>query len=1184
MSNLSEAEAQELRTYLSKNRDVFAMKASEMGCTKMITHTIELTDSIPFKEKCRPIPPSAYDELRTHLAELHSAGIITESNSPYCSNIVIARKRCGTLRLCVDYRRLNSRTKKDAYNIPRADTLIDSLKGSKYFASLDLFSGYHQVQVETKDQEKTAFSVGPLGFYEYVRMPFGLCNSPSSFQRLMEKVLEGLTMVTCAVYIDDIIVFGASREELYSRLTEVFQRLRAANLTLKPKKCSFFQDKVEFLGHIVSKDGVQCSTKHLEAVATWPEPKGISELQTYLGFTGFYRRFIPGYATVAQPMLKLLRGKEQGVERRQGKVRQKGQGTGQGRRSKKRYETVPWEWGEEQRSAFEKLKESLVSAPILVYPDYEKPFTLHVDASRKGLGGVLYQEREGKLRVVGYASRSLTGSEKNYTVHKLEFLALKWAITCKFHHYLYGNKFSVYTDHNPLVYVTSTAKLDANGHRWLAELSSFDFQIFYKPGKLNADADGLSRRPHPEVEEQQSSRVISQDVFREICALVSGDNEFAGVAESLGLSPSAVSCATHVSYPVSLDWKQEQSRDPDIEIVRELVSTGIQPSDRQRKKQSPVVLRLLSHWDTLSVKEGVLYKVSKVCDEKRDRVVIPKHKYQEVLSLIHDDMGHLGRDKTLSLAQERFFWIGLTRDVEYKVKSCKRCICAKSPNLPEKAPLVSIVTSRPMELVCMDFVGLESSKGGYQNILVLTDHFTRYACAIPTRNQEAKTVAKVLMDEFFVHYGIPERLHSDQGANFQGRVITHLCQMLGIKKSRTTIYHPQGDGMTERFNRTLISMLKTLDPSLKPNWKEHVSSLVHAYNSTKHDSTGYSPFYLMFGRSPRLPIDVFLGLDHQYTSTLEDVKQRLDVAYKAAAEAARKASGKQKEGYDLKVRGQGLKAGDSVLLKNIGLKGKQKIADKWQSDVFEVVSQPNPDIPVYKIKRGSVVKTIHRNLLLPVVFPVSDSVAMPCSRVKKPSSKVANYDSFSDRSESEDSNLSFTVDFHVPVSIPIVDSPQAHHRVQLSGESFSGIDQRELSPTGEVVSPSGEESILYDNFEVSSDRDFVEAQSGDGHLLKEGSEGGEVLAASQDVVPELIPEAEGSSHARTPDVPEEHEVRRSSRTRQKPVWHHDFAMTRSQNVVFYDWRDRVSILVTLIDVFPSCKVQIFDAIIQIMLH
>ena len=485
----------------------------------------------------------------------------------------MVRKKDGSLRLCVDYRKLNQKTKKDAYNLPRIDMLIDSLKGAKYFASLDLFSGYHQVSMKPEDQEKTAFAAGPLGFYQYSKMPFGLCNSPSTFQRLMEQVLEGLTMKTCAVYIDDIIVFAPSREELYTRLSEVFNRLRTANLRPKPKKCSFLQTKVEFLGHTVSQEGVQCSTKHIDAVASWPEPTNVSELQTFLGFTGFYRKFIPGYSTVAYPMLKLLKSSDAGKKACKGK-----------RKGKIHY--VPWEWGQQQRDTFETLKHSLISASILTYPDFGKRFILHTDASRKGLGAVLYQEMKGKNHVVAYASRSLTGSEKNYTVHKLEFLALKWAVTTKFHDYLTGNSFTVYTDHNPLVYVTSTAKLDANGHRWLEALSSYNFTIKYKPGKAHLDADGLSRRPHPEQEQRLCSKTISPDIFKEICALVSGDEEFTGVAESLGMPPSAVSNVTRIAQITTADWAYEQDKDKDLARVKQLVYRGTRLTSRQRKRVS----------------------------------------------------------------------------------------------------------------------------------------------------------------------------------------------------------------------------------------------------------------------------------------------------------------------------------------------------------------------------------------------------------------------------------------------------------------------------------------------------------------------------------------------------------------------------------------------------------------------
>ena len=256
------------------------------------------------------------------------------------------------------------------------------------------------------------------------------------------------------------------------------------------------------------------------------------------------------------------------------------------------------------------------------------------------------------------------------------------------------------------------------------------------------------------------------------------------------------------------------------------MSAGVKPTERERRKESPGLLRLLSLWSNLVVENGILFKEKQSDGEQDKRIIVPKNRQIEVLRMSHDDMGHLGRDKTLSVTRDRFYWVGITQDIEDYIKRCPRCIRAKTPHLPHRAPLCSITTTRPLELVCMDFMSLETSKGGYKHILVVTDHFTKYTCAFPTRSQHASVVAKILMEQFVIHYGIPERLHSDQGANFEGNVIRGLCKLLGMKKSRTTPYHPQGDGITERFNRTLLSMLSTLDLSQKINWKEHVAPLV----------------------------------------------------------------------------------------------------------------------------------------------------------------------------------------------------------------------------------------------------------------------------------------------------------------------------------------------------------------------
>jgi hypothetical protein len=296
---------------------------------------------------------------------------------------------------------------------------------------------------------------------------------------------------------------------------------------------------------------------------------------------------------------------------------------------------------------------------------------------------------------------------------------------------------------------------------------------------------------------------------------------------------------------LDVDWKAEQLADP---ILRNV----IQSKDADDVRCLDTAGQRFRHqWNHLVVSDGILYH-GKTDHDKR--LVLPNDWHEEAFQLVHDQMGHMGRDRTISLLKERFYWPGMDKFVSDHIQRCMPCVQGKAPHLPERAPMKHLTASQPMELVSVDFLGLEESKGKFQNVLVITDVFTKYAWAIPTRNQTAVTTARVLFDQFLVHYGFPRKLHSDQGRQFEGRLIHELCKLTGTSKSRTTPYHPMGNAVTERFNPTLIIMLRTV--STEANWKSCIPSLVHAYNSTVHDSTGHSPFFLMFGRKPRLPIDV----------------------------------------------------------------------------------------------------------------------------------------------------------------------------------------------------------------------------------------------------------------------------------------------------------------------------------------
>ena len=931
---LSPDQKLEVQSLIEEWSDVFSANDLDIGLTSLVKHSIRLDDEQPFKQRHRKIAPAMYKEVRLHLQELLEAGVIRKSRSPWASNIVLVRKKDQSLRLCVDFRQLNKRTVKDAYALPRIEDILEGLGGSKYYSVLDMKSGYYQVEVTEECKPMTAFTVGPLGFFEYNRLAFGLSNAPATYQRLMEDCLGDLNAgehKICQIYLDDVIVVSKTYSEHIDRLKQVFNRFRQAGMKLSPQKCHLFRDKVRYVGHIVSSDGIATDPEKTSKIAQWPEPRNCDELRTFLGFTGYYRRYVRDFSKIAKPLNDLTVGTCHKKKSR--KKTNLGQ-TLSGEHS--------WNWSEPQQHAFDKLKQLLVSPPILAYPEYGKPFILHTDASGFGLGAVLYQEIEGKKRVIAYASRGLSSSEKNYPVHKLEFLALKWAVTKKFHDYLYGTTFVIYTDNNPLTYILANAKLDATGHRWVASLAVYDFTIKYKPGKTNNDADGLSRMPQSDGEYD----FISRDTIRAICH----QHSTSRYVESISMSANAVDCFDLNSEISPRDWRSHQMQDTDISVVARAVTNKRKLTSRDILSKEGKLL--LKEFNRLVVRRGVLYRHVQDKGEDRYQLVLPKSFRSVAMKGAHNDIGHLGRNRSITILRERVYWPGMNTDLEEWISHCERCIKSKTPT-NSRAPLVSISTSQPLELVCMDYLSLEMSKGGFQNILVLTDHFTKYAVALPTKNQTARTTAEVIFNSFISHYGFPKRIHSDQGANFESKMIKELCSLSGMSKSRTIPYHPCGNGITERLNRTLLGMLGTLDPDKKHNWKSEVGPLVHAYNCTKHESTGYSPYMLMFGRQPRLALDVVLGLvnshpsDKSHGTYVSDLKKSLAASYELASSKTKLAQQRQKKGYDLRCRGAVVECGDRVLVKIVAFDGKHKISDKWENDPYIVLDQPNPEVPVY---------------------------------------------------------------------------------------------------------------------------------------------------------------------------------------------------------------------------------------------
>ena len=480
------------------------------------------------------------------------------SSSPWESPIVLVAKKDGSTTFCVDYRKLNAVTKLDVFPLPRIDDSLDLLSGTN-FSSLDLASGYWQVGMAPAAQEKMAFTTH-TGLYEFQVMPFGLCNAPATFQRLMENVLAGLARDKCLIYLDDILVIGRSLEEHLSNLREVFARLQRAGLKLQPTKCRLLKREVEFLGHVVSRQGVGADPRKIAAVTEFPRPKELRALRAFLGLTSYYRRFVPYFSAVAQPLYALTR------------------------------KDNPFDWSSECETAFTHLKALLTRSPILAYPRFGEEFLLETDASGVGLGAFLSQEQPDKtIRPVAFASRTLQQHEKNYGISELEGLGVVWAVK-HFRHYLYGHRCTVFTDHEALKSLLNTAQPSGKLARWGMALQELDLKIEYRPGKNNGRADALSRYP---------VSLLASDCF---------STQTAAVVANVDASDSPAKSGEENTLA------ERQQDDPSLAVILAYLQK------RELPEKEEVARELVLGESRYTVIDGVLYRVEQ---DKTLRIIPP---------------------------------------------------------------------------------------------------------------------------------------------------------------------------------------------------------------------------------------------------------------------------------------------------------------------------------------------------------------------------------------------------------------------------------------------------------------------------------------------------------------------------------------------------------------------------------
>ena len=923
-SSVGRREREQLAYLLDEFSDAFSVGENDLGWTDIVTHAIDTGDSKPVRQLLRRHPPAHNDAIQKHVSDMLEQGVIEPAKSPWASNVVLVKKKDGSLRCCIDYRQVNATTRKDAYPLPRTDMCLDAMSGAQWFSTFDLRSSYHQVAMKPEDADKTAF-ICREGQFKFTTMPFGLCNAGATFQRLMDMIMAGLAYEVCLVYLDDVIVFSSTVEEHFTRLRLVLSKLRDAGLKLKPSKCRLLQKQVSFLGHVVSGEGIETDPEKVRVVADWPVPVNLREVRSFVGLCSYYRRFVKDFARISSPLHALTK------------------------------KNASFRWDDECQEAFEALKGALTSAPVLAMPDDESAFVLDTDASHSAIGAVLSQKKAGVEHVVAYASRKMSKAECNYSATRKELLAVVSFIKY-FKHFLLGRHFVVRTDHAALQWLWKTPEPVGQQARWVGFLEEFDFDVVHRPGRHHVNADALSRIPCRSDED--SCRTIVQ-VNQQLERLVDDeslcDERNAGDGAFNLDQPTGTELEDGLEVPVEsltavipdvqndsdeagmivnnagiLDWSSAemtlaQQADRDIGVISTMLySNAAKPPWSEVAVYGATCKSLWHQWERLVLHDGVIYRRFYSCDGVPSflQLVVPYEYRNEFIRLAHEGMtgGHLGRKRTEAQVRNRGYWPGWTDDVRRFLRKCGPCSRYHRGPPPKLAEMQPMLVGEPFERVSVDITGPHPrSAKGHVFMLTVMDHFSKWAEAIPLRNHTAPTVARTLMTHVFSRFGMPLQLLTDRGPEFEGELFTELCKWMEIDKIRTTAYRAATNGMVERFHRTLNAILGKIISENQRDWCEKVPVAAAAYRASVHEATGYTPNRLMLGRETRAPLDIVVGCSPEeqqsYESTDQFVaerQQRMREMYSVVREHLRRAAERRKKNYDVRVKPAQFKEGDWV--------------------------------------------------------------------------------------------------------------------------------------------------------------------------------------------------------------------------------------------------------------------------------
>jgi archaellum component FlaC len=820
-AELTIAQKETVAKFVKSYADIFSRNEHDLGRTHLIKHTIDTANNPPVRETLRRHPDAHLPIIDEHVQSMLKDGIIVPSQSNYASNVTLVRRANGKFRFCIDYRKLNAQTVRDSYCIPLISSCYDVLGGAKYYSTLDQTSSYWQVLLNEQTAHKTAFLTRG-GLYEFTVGAFGLTSMVATFQRLMNLVLSGLSWKMCLCFLDDVIVLSDNFENHLSRLGLVLDRIRAAGLKLKPEKCFLFRSRVKFLGFYVSQNGLEVDSERTRAIREYGQLKNTADVRTFCGLISYYRRFIKDCASLCAPLNELLRA------------------------------NTPFVWNERREKAFQTLKDRLCSAPVLALPRDEGKYVVDCDASAYSVSSILQQEQDGQLRVISYASRSLSKAERQYCVTRRELLGVIFSLLVH-RQYLLCRHFVIRCDHSALTSLLKCREPLGKQARWMDLIAEFDFEIVYRPGLSHRNADALSRRPcarehgcDPCMQcskrglDLDSDETLPKSEVSELpvnCNVISS-GVFAVKTRSANPEP-VIAENRQIESEMNLTpaiLAAEQRADPVIApVIDIMLKASGPPAQSDLNNLSSETLQLCSQWDSLKLFSGVLYRefINPNGSVECYQLITPDSLKNKLITYAHAIVtaGHWSANKTYENLRRVAYWFKMRSHIAEAVLKCEQCHRFKRADKTRHSPLQEWPASRPWQRGHVDLSGMfVPSNRGERYILSVIDYFSRYLILIPIRDKSALTVARALVDKVYSRFSMFEIEVSDCGSEFWNDVRLNIHRLLSIQSVKTVSYRPNLNSVVEISHKSINSMIAKVVSANQRDWSEKLPFIELAYN------------------------------------------------------------------------------------------------------------------------------------------------------------------------------------------------------------------------------------------------------------------------------------------------------------------------------------------------------------------